>query len=375
MAKLGGFWSYAHADDDADFGGITNLGRDIVAQYEMLTGEPIELFLDRDSLEWGDAWTSKVDGSLASVAFFIPVMTPRFFQSTECRRELRFFVTQANKLSLNELIMPLLYVDFPGHHEEDPTDELIALVKKYQWEFWTDLRLVERGSGEYRKAVVALAKRLVAANAAIAAAASVAPIPAADDDDDDDDAPGIMDRMAEAETALPAWTDTAARVGQIIQVLGSRMQAAGEEMQAADARGKGFAGRLTVARRLADELKAPGEEVLSLSSDFAEQMNTVDSGIRAIIEAAPDSSANSPEEQEAIQEFFDSIIEMATSADEGLGSIEAFLNQMSPIERMSRDLRAPLKKFRQGLTVMSEGRQVINGWVRLIEESPARREN
>lgn len=54
MTAAGGFWSYVHADDEADAGRVAQLARDVVAQFEMLTGEPIELFLDRDALAWGD---------------------------------------------------------------------------------------------------------------------------------------------------------------------------------------------------------------------------------------------------------------------------------------------------------------------------------
>src|SRR6266511_2403370 len=108
------FWSYAHRDDEAENGRIAGLARDVVAQYEMITGEMIELFLDTDSLEWGDEWRPKVDASLSSVAFFIPVLTPRYFQSVECRRELNFFARQATRLGVRELVMPILYVDVPA---------------------------------------------------------------------------------------------------------------------------------------------------------------------------------------------------------------------------------------------------------------------
>jgi len=92
-----GFWSYVHDDDDAEGGRITALARDLSAQYEMLTGESIDLFLDRDDLEWGNDWRATVDGSLAVTAFFIPVLTPRYFSSAECRRELNAFVRKAKR--------------------------------------------------------------------------------------------------------------------------------------------------------------------------------------------------------------------------------------------------------------------------------------
>jgi hypothetical protein len=47
------FWSYVHFDNDADGGRIVALAEDISKQYEMITAESIELFLDKDGLEWG----------------------------------------------------------------------------------------------------------------------------------------------------------------------------------------------------------------------------------------------------------------------------------------------------------------------------------
>lgn len=369
MAKPGGFWSYAHKDDEADFGRITNLGRDVVAQYEMLTGESIDLFLDRDSLEWGDAWRAKVDGSLATVAFFIPVVTPRYFQSTECRRELRFFATNAQRLGLSELVMPLLYVDFPGLHEQDPADELIKIVNEFQWQPWTDLRFTERSSAEYLKNVNALATRLAAANATAAAVSLTMKIE--EPIGDEDDPPGMLDRIAEAELALPKWSDTIVRVGQIIESLGEDMSNATQEMSDADKRGQGFVGRLTVSRKLAQAIDGPGEEVLELSSQFVEQLSTVDSGIRQLIElGASVDDASEPAERESLLEFFENVEELAGSAREGFATVADFLESMEPIERMSRDLRAPLRKFRQGLTVMSEAQVLMDEWVQLIQVSP-----
>lgn len=91
MATSQGFWSYVHADDEAEGNRISRLARDVAAQFQMLIGEPLDLRLDRDAIKWGEVWRDKIDLSLASVAFFIPVMTPRYFMSAECRRELQFF--------------------------------------------------------------------------------------------------------------------------------------------------------------------------------------------------------------------------------------------------------------------------------------------
>src|SRR4051812_29292169 len=101
-------------------GRVVQLAKDIVAHYEALTAEKIELFLDRDDLRWGDQWRDKIDESLANVAFFIPVVTPRYFTRVECRHELQFFANRTEKLGIRALILPILYIDVPGLREDEP---------------------------------------------------------------------------------------------------------------------------------------------------------------------------------------------------------------------------------------------------------------
>src|SRR5215467_3239804 len=161
MNTKGGFWSYVHDDDDAEGGRIVQLARDVVKQYELITGDSIEIFLDRASVAWGEDWRDKVDASLASILFFIAVITPRYFRSPECRRELQTFARRAEALGVKELVLPLLYVDMPEIYEASPVDELVTLVKKYQWVDWRNLRHEESASAKYRRAVALLANRLV----------------------------------------------------------------------------------------------------------------------------------------------------------------------------------------------------------------------
>ncbi len=157
MNELKGFWSYVHVDDEADGGRICQLTRDVKKQYEMLTGEEIELFVDRDNIRWGEAWRNEIDSRLSSVAFFIPIITPRFFQSPECRCELQTFAHKAENLGIKDLVLPLLYVNFPEFREEETGDELIQLIKSFQWKDWAELRFSELESKGYRKGVAQLA--------------------------------------------------------------------------------------------------------------------------------------------------------------------------------------------------------------------------
>ncbi len=160
-AEAAGFWSYAHADDDDDGGAVLGLAKRLQSEFSLLTGEPLALFVDRKDLAWGQEWRRRIDDALAGTTFFIAIVTPRYFKSDECRRELLTFAGQAQSLGLEELLLPILYSEVPSM-SPDSEDEAVALVARTQYVDWTASRLQEQSSAAYRAAVNGLAKRLVA---------------------------------------------------------------------------------------------------------------------------------------------------------------------------------------------------------------------
>jgi uncharacterized coiled-coil DUF342 family protein len=368
VSQLKGFWSYVHADDESDDGRIARLAKDVVAESEMLTGEKIDLFLDKDAISWGEDWRNKIDDSLASIAFFIPVITPRYFMSAECRRELRYFASRAKNLGVEELVLPLLYVDVPSLHEDTPSDDLVALVKPFQWENWLELRFADVDSGEYRRGVARLARRLVEANKQaeevnlVAAARELEP-----SREDEDDAPGVLDQLAAAEETLPEWQMTLEAISREITEIGQIAQEAAEDIQRGGDQGMGFAARLTNARKLSKRMHEPSERVWSLGNEFASQLHRVDTGFRTMINQAASEVRENLQSRSDICDFFNSIREMSAASDEAMEEIQNMINEISPIEGMSRDLRNPLRRLRQGLTLIIEAREVTDEWVELIE--------
>jgi hypothetical protein len=366
MPSYKGFWSYVHADDAADGGRIARLARDIASEFEMQTGEAIELFLDRDELQWGDNWRNEIDNALASVAFFIPVLTPRYFRSVECRRELQFFARKAIELGVRDLVLPLLYVDVPALQQMAPTDEMIPLIRGFQWEDWRELRFADPTTESYRRGVSRLTARLVAANHEAEAAPSVI---APERSDIIDEEPGLIDEIAASESAMPRWQETIYDIAQQIEIVGQIMTEANEEMQRSDRAGKGFGGRLYIAKKVARRLAEPADHLAQLGSTYASQMHEVNGGIRALIQSVPEGGPADAEELQSVCEFFNAIREMAASAETGLGQIEEMVHSASALEAMSRDLRPPLRRMKEGLTRTIEARAVIREWVRLIDTS------
>jgi len=370
MASFKGFFSYVHADDQTEGGRLTRLARDVAAQFQMLTGEEITLFLDKDALEWGENWREAIDSNLASLAFFIPVMSPRYFMSPECRRELQTFARRATDLGIKELILPLYYVDVPEIHNEATADDLIALVRTFQWEDWRDLRFVETMSEGYRRGIARLATRLVEANKrAEETNLAIVPEKAGVAEKNIDEVPGFIDRLASAEETLEKWPKTLEAMTQDMQLIGQIMQGGTDNIQRASSQGKGFSARLIVARQVATQLNEPTEHIRSLSNEFATQIHDVDEGFRTIIERAPTEIAENPDALENFCAFFEAVRNLAASTRYALESSQTMINSIEPLEKMSRDMRPVLRRLRQGLTILVESMEVSNEWVRLIDSS------
>lgn len=369
MTDAKSFWSYVHRDDEAEGGRITRLARDLAAQYELITSEPIQLFVDRDQIEWGDEWRTVVDEALASIAFFIPVLTPRYFVSEECRRELSSFARRATQLGVRELVMPILYVSSPSLEADPPPDELMVLAKTFQWENWTVLRFESLDSPDYRRAVAKMADRL--ARAALAVEQVEPPVPTISiDPEEEDDAPGFVDKVARAEEAMEEWVGTLEKIQKYIEEVGEITQAAGTRIQEADGRGGGMSSRLTIFRDLAREMDPVAEGIQDQSNIFVTQMMDVDAGIKVLVEQGflEFSGTRDPDLLRSVQTFREQVDGLAVASREGLGALEQMVTAIAPVESQSRNLRPVLRKLRRGLSVMLDGRDVINSWVGQVDE-------
>src|SRR4051812_33032149 len=109
MTSAACFWSYVHSDDAADDGAIRTLAGRLRDQYNLVTGEPLELFIDRD-MRWGDEWSRRIEDAIAGTTFFIPIVTPGYFKSRACRDELIRFKSRASRLGTDQLVMPIYWV-------------------------------------------------------------------------------------------------------------------------------------------------------------------------------------------------------------------------------------------------------------------------
>ena len=102
---------------------------------------------------------------------------------------------------------------------------------------------------------------------------------------------------------------------------------------------------------------------------FVSQLNTLDAGYRDLIERAQGEVRANSDSKQAVCGFFARVRLLSGAIHRALDAFLLMLDAAAHTEAMSRDLRPPLRRLRQGLTIMIESRNVIEDWMRLIEAS------
>ncbi|MEU9042418.1 MULTISPECIES: toll/interleukin-1 receptor domain-containing protein [unclassified Kitasatospora] len=199
----GCFWSYAHRDNEFDHGRILRLADLIKREYVMRTQRELELFTDRTHISWGEDWRDRLDSGLHKTTFFIPIITPGYFRSVECRRELLTFSANSTSLGIQQLVLPILYVDTPELDLEDSLNEAVSLVKRMQWEDWRQLRFDAEDSPSHRRGVSRIVNRLMEITAQVESQQAHAH--PGDLMDIDDLGPSTVDTVAALEKAIAQW--------------------------------------------------------------------------------------------------------------------------------------------------------------------------
>ncbi|MET8169322.1 toll/interleukin-1 receptor domain-containing protein [Streptomyces sp. NPDC005329] len=360
-----GFWSYTHRDDEIEEGRIRRLAIKIANEFEGVTADEFDVFIDKKDIRWGDEWRKRIDSALAGSTFFMPVITPRFLKSEECRREILTFVGHAKSLGLEELLLPILYFDVPQLQEQNPSDEVVALVAERQYVDWTKLRLEREDSPDYRKEVNRLAVRLVEI---IEQTAEIEPPPVLlPDSADTDDEPGVLELMADAEIALPGWALVMESFNATVREIGERVTQANEEASLSDARGGGFAGRLRLTHELAEDLADPVERMSQLGNEYSAAIVSIDPGLLGIFRMV-EAEGVTADGVEQVSSFFHVIREAGEQNRLMVEGLQEFAASLEGPSNLSRSMRPIIKKMRAALQHFMDGKAVWDEWERRINE-------
>jgi len=136
------FMSYVHSDDK--YGHPSEFRQRLSDEVRAQLGEEFPIFQDRNDIAWGQNWEERIDKSLGEeVTFFIPIITPSFFKSPPCRKELECFLAREEALGRKDLILPVYFIDCPLLNDEKKrkADKLAQVIADRQYADWREYRL------------------------------------------------------------------------------------------------------------------------------------------------------------------------------------------------------------------------------------------
>jgi TIR domain len=164
VLKPVGFWSYARQDDSHSDGQLTQLRAIVGNAISLRLGDEVKLFQDTAAIPFGADWASNIEEAIGQTTFFIPIVTPRFLKSENCRDEFKSFRRRMNALGRGDLIFPIHYVDVDRIGRSDTAfgDEL-ALLLRQQWIDFRPLQFEDVKSAKVRQWADALAVSVVRA--------------------------------------------------------------------------------------------------------------------------------------------------------------------------------------------------------------------
>jgi len=155
--KPAAFMSYARSDDDR-FRRLTQFREDLSAEVQRQIGEEFPIFQDRKDILWGQNWKKRIGESIEEVTFLIPIITPSFFGSPDCRDELQQFIEHEKKLERKDLILPVYYISCDADTWAD--DNLAQVIAEHACADWRKLRSESVDSEEVHKALIERAEHI-----------------------------------------------------------------------------------------------------------------------------------------------------------------------------------------------------------------------
>lgn len=175
--------------------------------------------------------------------------------------------------------------------------------------------------------------------------------------------PGMIETLAEGEGAIANLSNILNASTEVFQLIGANSVASKARIEASDAAGKGFAGRLLIARELAEEFEEPSAKLESYGNDFYDDVLRMDAMIQYLISRVESEDESGDE----LASYFTSTLGLIDSADKAAVGIVKFRNGAQSMKKISSALAPRSKTLSQAATRFLEGIAVMGAWREPIE--------
>jgi hypothetical protein len=119
------FFSYTRFDNEHARDKLSHLRKRLEDELRGQLGSPFEIFQDVVDLAVGVDFQQRIASSINEAIFFIPVVTPSYFESKACIEELQAFRAREYSLLYEELIVPVYWINI-NLPDNDLASELLT---------------------------------------------------------------------------------------------------------------------------------------------------------------------------------------------------------------------------------------------------------
>ena len=168
--KVGtGFLCHVHLDDVLVGGRITRLADRLEHAIQVHSGGTFSIVRTGKEAFWDVRWETVMEKALSEPCPLFPVVTPAFFNSEFCCREVLAFSAIKSKLRGLGLIFPIYFVGADLMESEVARARAPAKVRAVakllstQYEDWRELRLGNEATLAYAEAIDRFAQRIAKA--------------------------------------------------------------------------------------------------------------------------------------------------------------------------------------------------------------------
>ena len=348
------FWSYAQKDDELERGRITELKEDIQAEYQVQTGDELNIFQDREGIEWGMDWRKAIQENLGVTTFFIPILTPTYLRRPNCLGELKAAIQQFGELGVVDGIYPIEYIDISRQLKLLEDDEVANYLEERQRvRDWRELRFEDRGSSAYRRGVrdivavlIEKDERMSNAFEKLQAQKSTIQI-----ESGLDEGPGLIDRISELEEYSQELAECMGDISETINEIGDvfKVEKVPNTMSPKEA--------IILIGKISHRLKPSSERLREQGSHYREIIKKVDESVSASIELL--GLLGSMDEAE---KMLKSVEEIKSNASAAFSQINSISGALMKGEAMSRQLREPSRAIRAALEDVVASQYFFDRW-------------
>lgn len=169
------------------------------------------------------------------------------------------------------------------------------------------------------------------------------------------DEPGFIDLLAEGETGIHEVAKELADAASVMQEITERISQVTNDVEESDRRGKGFAGRLLITRRLAASLSDPCRKFEELANEYLESLNKTNVMVDYLMERME-------REGDRSESFLNSLLGLTDAADTTNVQLATFLEQARNLRKISRELAPISKTIERSLNRYMKGNSTIIEW-------------